>query len=184
MKSVIQEKKIEVRQELKEKRSQIAADRRSQAQSECVDALSAIARTHPFVLSYSSIGDELSTKGLNHFLEEEGKLVLPRVVDGLIKVYHVKDSAKELEVSPFGIMEPKLSCEEVDLEKIGLVLVPGLGFDSGKHRIGYGKGYYDRFLSLMHDEAITIGIGFREQYFAGNLPVEETDKSLTAVLLF
>lgn len=184
MKSLIQERKNEIRQELKEKRGLISLERRQQAQNECLDAISAIANSHRLVLSYSSIGDELSTKGLNHFLEEEGKLVLPRVVNGEIRAYHVKDSSKELEVSSFGILEPLLTCQEVDLKKVCLVLVPGLGFDSNKHRIGYGKGHYDRFLSSMHDEAITIGIGFREQYFPGSLPVEETDASLTAVLLF
>src|SRR5690606_20477729 len=103
MNFLIQDRKNEVRQELKDKRGQITSDRRSQAQSECVDAISAIARTHPLVLSYSSMGDELSTKGLNHFFEEEGKLVLPRIVDGVIKAYHVKDSQNELELSSFGL---------------------------------------------------------------------------------
>lgn len=184
MSYLIKEEKRTLRVELLEKRRLIEQERRHQAESEALDALLAIVRRYPFVMSYESFNDEMSTKGLNHILEEEGKLILPRVEGLELKPFHVADRTADLEISSFGILEPKTTCRSIDPREIGIVLVPGLGFDTLKHRIGYGMGHYDRFLKCLHEEAITLGVGFREQFLHKLLPVEETDHILTAVLLF
>jgi len=175
--------KTTLRKELKDKRRGIEPSRREQAESEAFDACLAIQRPYRYVMSYESFGNELSTKELNQSLEKEGKLVLPKIVSGEMKTYHVTDR-NDLEASPLGMLEPKTTCEEVDPKEIGLILVPGLGFDAQKTRIGYGKGHYDRFLKNVDEETVTVGLGFREQFYPKDLPKEETDQSLKAVLLF
>lgn len=54
---------------------------------------------------------------------------------------------RDLEPGAYGIREPiPASCPVIDPRKIDLVLVPGLAFDASGHRVGYGKGYYDKWL--------------------------------------
>jgi 5-formyltetrahydrofolate cyclo-ligase len=69
----------------------------------------------------------------------------------------------QTEIGPgqFGIREPKAGCPEIPLERLGLVLVPGVAFDLGGCRLGRGRGYYDRLLPEI--PGIKCGIAFDEQ---------------------
>lgn len=61
----------------------------------------------------------------------------------------------------YNIPEP-LDGIEVPVEKIDVVFVPLLAFDKQGHRVGYGKGFYDRFLATCKPEALKIGLSFFE----------------------
>jgi 5-formyltetrahydrofolate cyclo-ligase len=63
----------------------------------------------------------------------------------------------ELQENKWGIPEPQ-NAEAVPVEAIDLVLVPLLAFDKLGHRVGYGKGFYDRFLKACRPETIKIGL--------------------------
>jgi 5-formyltetrahydrofolate cyclo-ligase len=65
----------------------------------------------------------------------------------------------QLITTPWGIQEPKHGIP-AEPERIDMVLVPLLAFDEQGHRIGFGKGYYDRFLSNLKPSALKIGISF------------------------
>lgn len=74
---------------------------------------------------------------------------------------------------PFGILEPRPELsEEVTAEEISGCLVPAIAFDRRGHRLGSGKGYYDRFLSQFSGK--TVGLGYDFQVI-DQLPVEPTD---------
>ncbi len=73
----------------------------------------------------------------------------------------------ELVRNVWDIDEP-LDIEIIETEKIDMVLVPGLCFDGDGHRVGYGKGFYDRFLKKCRPDAVTIGLSHFE-------PVEKID---------
>lgn len=66
-----------------------------------------------------------------------------------------------LNENKYGIMEPD-GGEIVDADMIDMILVPLLAFDEKGHRVGYGKGYYDRFLSQCREDVIKIGLSFFE----------------------
>jgi len=59
----------------------------------------------------------------------------------------LKNLAADIVLGKFGVREPAATCEEIPLNKFDLVLVPGLAFDSSGHRLGRGKGFYDRILA-------------------------------------
>ncbi|AAK79064.1 5-formyltetrahydrofolate cyclo-ligase [Clostridium acetobutylicum] len=63
----------------------------------------------------------------------------------------------DLEKSAYGILEPK-SSNYIEPESIELLLVPGLAFDESGGRIGYGGGFYDRYMSLLDKSAVKVGI--------------------------
>ena len=96
----------------------------------------------------------------------------------------VEDFESDLqETTSLKVKEPlPEKCKVVPLDQIDCILVPGLGFDKQRHRIGYGLGHFDRFLSKL--SCPFLGIGFKEQLVNDPLPVEEHDISLTEVFLF
>jgi 5-formyltetrahydrofolate cyclo-ligase len=108
------------------------------------------------VLSFSPFGSEIDLAPLNQRLAAENRLYLvPYRVESLI---------------------------EVPLSQIACILVPGLGFDRDNYRLGYGQGYYDRFLAEAKD-ILTIGVGFREQYCEEPLPRDPWDIPVKELLL-
>lgn len=86
--------------------------------------------------------------------------------------YLLTDSTRLLK-SAYGIPEP-VEGIEVPSQKIDVVFVPLLAFDERGHRVGYGKGFYDRFLNECREDVITVGLSFFE---AENEAIEanETD---------
>ena len=123
------------------------------------------------ILSYSSFGSEVSMTEFNHYLATDGRLYLPRI-DGKVLVPHaVTDMENQLITFSHKFLEPLSSCVKAD--KIDLVLVPGIAFDKNGGRVGFGKGYYDKYLE--DTNAKSIGICFKEQLADGALPLESHD---------
>ena len=93
-------------------------------------------------------------------------------------------SLDKLEKNKWGILEPDPNrCEEISFSEVELAFIPGVAFDINQNRIGYGKGYYDRLLTLApHIKA--IGVGFEEQLSEEKIPTESHDISLNRTLLF
>ena len=81
-----------------------------------------------------------------------------------------------LSKNKWGILEPKSGCL-IEESKIDIVLVPLIVFDKEGNRLGYGKGYYDKFLSLCKPSCIKIGLSLLEP-IAQMIPTESTDIKL------
>ena len=82
--------------------------------------------------------------------------------------------------STFHVPEPVGNEIPADPEKIDVALIPLLGFDNVGNRIGYGAGYYDRFLA-QHTQFPTVGVAFAIQE-CNHIPHEPTDQTLDAVV--
>ena len=88
-------------------------------------------------------------------------IVLPRVNDtGLLEHYPLT-AEEDLVINRWGIREPKVSIP-VDIKVIDLIIVPLLIADQFGNRVGYGKGFYDRYLSLCRRECNKIGFSYFE----------------------
>lgn len=101
------------------------------------------------VLLYDSIKSEVETAEIAQEAERlHKKLYYPRVIGNEMKFYLV-DEATEMEISPYGIWEPKpestVEYKPSEGDKV-FVLMPGAVFDEEGNRIGYGGGYYDKYL--------------------------------------
>lgn len=88
------------------------------------------------------------------------------------------DHTTVLTPNAWGIPEPVLA-EEVSPQDIDMVLVPLLVFDFQGHRLGYGKGFYDRFLAQVRPDCRKVGYTFAKQPVE-RIPIEETDVALNA----
>lgn len=100
------------------------------------------------VLIFSSTDDEFDTR----YIIERCRLLYKRVFyplcidsEGKMEFYKV-DSVGDLQVGMYNILEPKSTCKKYIPQDNDLIIVPCLSADRHKNRIGYGKGYYDRFL--------------------------------------
>ena len=125
------------------------------------------------LLLYSALQDEVPTQSLLDELVAQGKTVLlPRVVSDTDMELRQYTGMQDLQAGAFGILEPtgKLF---TDYEKIDVAVVPGMAFDKEGHRLGRGKGYYDRFLRLL-PKTYKIGICFSWQ-LVDNVPTDEHD---------
>ena len=175
--------KDQLRLFFKQKRREISSFRKKEVQSLLIEKLYPKLEGYEQVLSFASFGDEIDLWELNYLLTVENKLLLPRVEDTGLEIYEVK-SINELVLSKVGILEPDPKiCIPSSLEKTICALIPGLGFDKNLHRLGYGNGDFDRWISK-HPNVFTIGIGFKEQFSEEDLPIEEHDKKLHEILLF
>lgn len=118
------------------------------------------------VLTYVSKEIEVDTiKLIEHTLQINKPIAVPRCVDGSRKMeFYYINSFEDLEKGSFGVLEPIVSrCKKVEDFSYGLCLVPALAFDKKGYRLGYGKGYYDRFLSNFNGE--TLGLCYSECIF-------------------
>ncbi len=120
------------------------------------------------ILAYASKEHEVSTTALlEALLAEQGKRVaVPRVTDpaALKMEACVISSLDQLRPGHYHVLEPDFGPdhgEVIEPSAIDLVLVPGLAFDKGGHRIGYGKGYFDSFLKKT--SCIRVGLCFAFQ---------------------
>jgi len=113
------------------------------------------------VMCYLSFGSEVDTKEIVTALLADKKTVCaPRCLKNSIMEAVKFDSLSELSPGDYGILTP--SGEEVINPKdIDLIIVPGAAFNKKFHRIGYGKGYYDRFLAKTN--ALSCGLFYEFQ---------------------
>ena len=136
-------------------------ERMSDEVAENVMALPAVENATT-VMAFSSFGSEVDTGPVIERLERDGRRVaLPRV-EGRDIVAVAYRSGDRVRPTSFGALEPA-GGERVAPEEIDVVIVPGLAFDRSGHRVGYGRGFYDRFLATLRPDALTVGICFSVQ---------------------
>ena len=112
---------------------------------------------------------------------KEHQVCVPKVLDANGKMEAVMwEKGMSIEPNQWGIPEP-ISTNYIDPKRIRTVVVPLLCFDQHGHRVGYGKGYYDRFLSRCSTECKTIGVSYFEPVKKIE-DIAQTDKALDMVV--
>ena len=130
------------------------------------------------IMSYISIKNEIDMKEINEKIISDGKkLILPVIERENIKSVQI-DSYENMEEKKFGVIEP-ISGKEVDKSEIDLIIVPGVAFDIKGNRIGFGKGYYDRFLKGYSGKKIVLAYDFQ---VVENIDAEEHDERVEEII--
>jgi 5-formyltetrahydrofolate cyclo-ligase len=176
------ERKRDIRRSvLDERDALLEEDRRarSAAITERIMALPEIgsART---VMAFWSFGSEVDTSGLIEALHAAGKrIVLPRV-DGREVAAVLYVPGDPTVAASFGAMEPT-SPEIVRPAEIDVVIAPGVAFDRTGGRVGYGGGFYDRFLRTVRAGTPVVGVAFAVQ-MVDEVPRGEHDRLVDMVV--
>ena len=135
------------------------------------------------ILFYVSYGNEVYTHDMIKESISLGKtVVVPKSVtkNNALILSRLTDW-NNLEVGAYNILEPKQeSIEQVDVESIDLIIVPGVVFDESGNRIGHGKGYYDRLLDDSQNIP-NIGLAFELQMI-DNIESEKHDEKIDVVI--
>jgi len=117
---------------------------------------------------------EVDTEPLLHILQGKDKsVVIPKTDFETMEMHAILlQENTVLKMSSFGVPEPQTGIN-ISPEMIDVVFVPLLAFDEQGNRLGYGKGFYDRFLNTCKKNVITVGLSFFEA--ENELPKEPHD---------
>ncbi len=180
--------KAALRQSYLKRRKQLSAEQvciLSQKAQQRVLALLAFSAARTVGL-YAPHGNEVDTGLLSRFAQATGAVVAsPRVVHGTMEFVRF-DSECAWQPGMFGILEPSLETQlarscQVAPEAFDVIVVPGVAFDPAGNRLGYGKGFYDRFLAQCAPECVFIGLAYDFQ-LEDKLPREAHDIALDYVV--
>ena len=128
------------------------------------------------VATYLSFPHEFQTQGLIDQVLKDGKKVLIPKTYPKGRMEFVVYDPQQLKKTSFGLLEPQGDLEVVDTSQIDLIHVPGLAFTREGYRIGYGGGYYDRYLENFAGQTMSTIYPCQIQTFnpdSHDIPVQE-----------
>jgi 5-formyltetrahydrofolate cyclo-ligase len=178
--------KDEIRKEFSAKRDAISeAERIEKSEKICSIAKELVSFRHAeVILLYSPIKSEIDVLPIAEYALSKGKAIaFPRcnTEDRTMK-FHFVTSLDQLKEGAYGIKEPTEDAPVYDPEedkRVAVCYVPGLTFDVYGYRLGYGKGYYDKFMDAF--KGSTIGVAYTSQILPA-LPKGRFDKHCDALI--
>ena len=155
----IGEKKAALRADCKARRAALAPEEKMARDEKIARHFleSSFYRQAEGILFYSAKTREVETAALIDRALSDGKRVaLPRCLsEGEMAFFEIRSRA-ELEKGKFGLLEPPAGLEAVDLAEYDVCVLPGLAFDWAGRRLGYGRGYYDRYLRVYTGRTVAL----------------------------
>ena len=131
---------------------------------------------------YLAIGSEVQTREIINYALDLGKTVLlPRIMSNDLRFYVVDQKDFEensFDVNRFGIKEPKI---DKPADFIDLLIIPGIVFDMYGFRIGYGYGYYDKYLTI-NKFSKSIGLAYDFQFIKKPIPILPHDRKIDVLI--
>ena len=124
------------------------------------------------VMLYLSMRSEVETDSLLERLLRAGKYVCAPVVDteqNRLIPRRIQEAETALVRHRYGVLEPNTACPIFPIAQLQLIIIPGIAFDCKGYRLGYGKGFYDRFLAEC-PHAIPIGLAYQIQVVEDTFP--------------
>ena len=183
--NTIKKDKDEIRARYKEKRDTMDPSlRASRDKSICKTAVNLASFRHAkYVLMYAPIDGEIDVNPIAlEALSKGKKVAFPRCNrENHTMKYHIVSSLEELVEDSYGILEPSESAPVFDpkLSVESICFVPGLCYDKKGYRLGYGKGFYDRYLSAF--KGCIIGVVYSD-FILPSVPKGRFDISLGVLL--
>jgi 5-formyltetrahydrofolate cyclo-ligase len=142
-----------------------------------------IYRSSKVLLCFVSFRSEIDTLPIIEQSFKLGKEVsVPKVnlSTGEMHAYIIEDLDSSLKPGYYGILEPVSGCRELDYLRLELIITPGLAFTLQGERLGYGGGFYDRFMGL-HTQAISCALTYN-RLILSELPIKEHDLPVDYVI--
>lgn len=133
------------------------------------------------ILSFSSFRSEVSTQPIHRECQKRDiPLYLPVCEDG--ELLFCRGDKGNLSPGAYGILEPERS-DMIDFLSVyrAVIIVPGLAFTRQGYRLGYGGGYYDRFLAEWSSKLFSVGIAYHNQ-ISDRIPVDSYDRRVQAIV--
>ena len=137
------------------------------------------------IMLYLDFNNEVSTDSLIKKLLNLGKIVSSPITlkeERKLIPSQITDLKNGIQYGAYNIREPKPECSPaINIKDLDVVIVPAVAYDKNCYRLGYGGGFYDRFLENLRKDAVTIGIAFDLQIF-DEVPKEAHDAQLDYIV--
>lgn len=137
------------------------------------------------IMAYASIRKEVETFTLLDEILENGYLLyLPYTKTELkeLGIAKINNLELDLRIGNFSIQEPIPACRLDEIpDQLDLVIVPAAAFSRSGYRIGYGGGYYDKFLAQLSPETLKVGFCYHK-FLLASVPVEEHDQAVDIII--
>lgn len=184
MQITVNEQKKQLRKAMLQKRKELSESETAVKNSAITEKLLSLAKVQSaeLILPFVSAKGEVGTREFIARCFDVGKTVaVPRCIDGSNMKFCVIHTFDDLEKGMYGIDEPKEYCEVIKAENAenSVLIVPALCFDTKGYRLGYGKGYYDRFISRY--SGFTVGVCYSE-FITDDIPIDEYDRCVDIVI--
>lgn len=184
MQITVNEQKKQLRKAMLQKRKELSDSETTVKNSVITEKLLNLEKVQSadLVLPFVSAKGEVGTREFIARCFDVGKTVaVPRCIDGSNMEFCVIHTFDDLEKGMYGIDEPKEYCEVIRAEDAenSVLIVPALCFDANGYRLGYGKGYYDRFISRY--KGYTVGVCYSE-FITDDIPVDGYDRCVDIVI--
>ena len=172
--------KIELRKQMINKRLDLSREDYATKSNLIISKL----KQHPDFINAKTIGvyvsfkNEVDTISLIKEIVNEKSICVPKT-DGHLMNFYLINSLDELKKGNFGILEPLNQGKIINKENIDLLIVPIVAFDSNHNRLGYGGGYYDRYLKNYFGKVIGLAFSFQQ---IETLPVESFDIPIKTII--
>ena len=129
------------------------------------------------LLIYAPVNGEITLKVLTQYARSKGiPIAYPRCEGAGVMHFYLAESDSDLVLDKYGIFAPREGCPLFEPTEKTLMLVPALVYDAAGHRLGYGGGYYDRYLSTFR--GVTFGVCYKED-IVDALPHEAHDLAVS-----
>lgn len=179
----IKSKKYDIRKDLIKKRDNIEVTIKRDLDREIINRLKNedYYKNGENIFVYIGFNSEIDTKiFINEALKDRKRIYVPKVIGRemiLIKI----NSLENLVTNKYGILEPIGDKSDLDVNNLDLIIMPGVAFDRNGNRIGYGGGYYDRFLEgeNIHCKRVALAYDFQ---ILDNIESEEHDIKVNYII--
>ncbi len=114
---------------------------------------------------FVSCRSEVDTRPvIDDLLKRKRRVAVPRVEGkGAMEFYRIADPSADLRKGAYGIMEPRPGLEQVPPEEMDMLIAPAVAFDAMGYRVGYGGGFFDRFIPRLRPGCAVVALAFEVQ---------------------
>ena len=177
---MIDEQKKQIRREIKQLKDCISPEEKLKRS---VVILSKLEKNRTFqnascVMLYWSMEDEVQTHDFVIKWAAHKEIILPSVQNDVLALRKFEGIQRLKTGEKYGIQEPEGE-DFIDIDRIDVVIVPGIAFDKENNRMGRGKAYYDRLLNKLKAYKIAVCFDFQ---LIENVPVDEYDVKMDEVI--
>lgn len=177
--------KVYIRKSVIEKRDSITIDIKKEW-DECILKKLIDSKSYKdslVLFTFVSFGSEVDTHKIISYALNDGKIVyVPKIKskDKGIEIFRI-NTLSDLKPGYFNILEPLENCPVGNIKDIDLILIPGIAFDRNGGRIGYGAGFYDRFLTNINSAVPKLALAYQFQIL-GEVPMTELDVKVGGII--
>jgi len=177
--------KVYIRKSIIEKRDSIITDIKNEWDQSILEELidSKFYKYSLVLFIFVSFGSEVDTHKIISCALNDGKIVyVPKIKskDKGIEIFRI-NTLSDLKLGYFNILEPLENCPVGNIKDIDLILIPGIAFDRNGGRIGYGAGFYDRFLTNINSAVPKLALAYQFKVL-DEVPITEFDVRIDGII--